>query len=396
MSVSKILTFDRQGLKNILAEKFVNILFDRSKRGSEIQGCSVNNLLRGLFYLNGCIRDLQSHDLPGGLQCWDDLLESIYITISHFVQVKEVIARVLILCHLYQHSGGLKHGHILTGALIFLYTWAANFNGYLNDKNLQLLRDGIFDVISDIGNASGVISQSIHSTPEALATIAQIEELALQLETMINRLNSERSCMRRGLNISDPMNTKIQTIITAATHSTSNYHLNEPTLLKAPTIPVISGTWITNPRHKDELEPLSRQSSNKSDKLGSMTIEDLVDDEEEYMKARSSSDHDDSGNLILEPRILKGISLLQNPANLSIWSFDVTEIARQWTLIDHALFVAIPLVGLLTPTWTLPRFRAPEGGAAVRRFIDRFNAESTWATQSVLEGESATERARVS
>lgn len=92
---------------------------------------------------------------------------------------------------------------------------------------------------------------------------------------------------------------------------------------------------------------------------------------------------------------------------------DVLELARQWTLVDAAFFASIPMSSyqicelqcknqhLQQPTsqtyatgtaaWTQPR--ASGGASQLRLFIDRFNAQSAWATRAVLAGETAADRA---
>ena len=91
------------------------------------------------------------------------------------------------------------------------------------------------------------------------------------------------------------------------------------------------------------------------------------------------------------PRVPEGLSLLQDPSTIDFWTVDPLELARQWTLVDHALFAAIPPACLLFVTWTEPRHRLV--ATAIRRFIDRFNTASLWATASVLECQTAQERA---
>ena len=59
-----------------------------------------------------------------------------------------------------------------------------------------------------------------------------------------------------------------------------------------------------------------------------------------------------------------------------------SEIAKQWTLIDQKMFASIPLSQFLEMKWSEPRHFAR--AVEIRRFIDRFNALSMWASMCVL------------
>lgn len=116
----------------------------------------------------------------------------------------------------------------------------------------------------------------------------------------------------------------------------------------------------------------------------------------------SDSDHKmDASTYSLRPitRVPPGISLLQNPTELKLEAIDSLELARQWTLIDHALFCSIPLYSLLgngdrSDSYTAPRFRQLKVGQ-VRRFIDRFNATSMWVTRTILQCNTPHEKAQI-
>jgi hypothetical protein len=91
--------------------------------------------------------------------------------------------------------------------------------------------------------------------------------------------------------------------------------------------------------------------------------------------------------------------------SVTLWSFDVVETARQWTLMDHRLYCKIVLFELIAPdgdgnlqcNWEVPRYIA--GATGVQDFVDRFDAEARWVSYSVLAGHNGdntpTGRARV-
>ena len=66
----------------------------------------------------------------------------------------------------------------------------------------------------------------------------------------------------------------------------------------------------------------------------------------------------------------------------ALFSLDVGEVARQWTVVDQNLFASIGLSEFSNKSWSDPRYLAR--GVGIRRFIDRFNAMSGWVTTSVL------------
>jgi hypothetical protein len=97
---------------------------------------------------------------------------------------------------------------------------------------------------------------------------------------------------------------------------------------------------------------------------------------------------------------------LSDRRRTSLWQFDLLEVARQWTLLDHAVFCSVSPAGLAAAgcSWMDPRHcelggrgggGGGGGGGSARRPIDRFNAQSTWVTCAVLGPESPRERAEV-
>ena len=92
-----------------------------------------------------------------------------------------------------------------------------------------------------------------------------------------------------------------------------------------------------------------------------------------------------------KPRIPEGKTSYSSPKSFDVWRVDPLELARQTTLVDHALFLAIPPELFLCGAHSGPRTSL--AGHPVRRFIDRFNAISVWVTASVLSGRSPDNRA---
>lgn len=104
----------------------------------------------------------------------------------------------------------------------------------------------------------------------------------------------------------------------------------------------------------------------------------------------SNTDFDPSAGTLYQPpqpRIDVGTNLLQRYKNFMIWSFSTMEIARQLTLIDHKLFLKIPVHELYDKAWSEPR--SSHVADNLRSFIDHFNALSTWVTSSVLDAQTS-------
>eukprot|EP01038_Epipyxis_sp_PR26KG_P005997 gene5997-8258_t len=99
-------------------------------------------------------------------------------------------------------------------------------------------------------------------------------------------------------------------------------------------------------------------------------------------------------------RIPVGHSLLKDPFELAanlLQSVDILELARQWTLTDYNLFLAIPLYPFLSresPSTSAPRYLQVKH-MQIRRFIDRFNACSNWVAYSILKPTTAIDRAAI-
>jgi hypothetical protein len=88
------------------------------------------------------------------------------------------------------------------------------------------------------------------------------------------------------------------------------------------------------------------------------------------------------------PRIPIGTSLLQDTSHLDLFSgpgsFDLLEIARQWTLLDHEKYLSISLASYFNCEWSLPRHQQSYLTLPIRSFIDQFNAQSCWITESLI------------
>ncbi|KAJ3437416.1 ras guanine nucleotide exchange factor i-related [Anaeramoeba flamelloides] len=90
-----------------------------------------------------------------------------------------------------------------------------------------------------------------------------------------------------------------------------------------------------------------------------------------------------------EPKVPKNIF----SPNLSVFDVDEEEIARQITLIEFDIFKTIRPKELLNLAWSKPKLkhRAPN----VIRFIEKFNSNSRWAQQTILQYDKFRQRGKV-
>jgi hypothetical protein len=332
---------DRHGLKNILAEKFVNVQFDRAKSGAEIQGCTVNNLLRGLFFINGnslfLTQRMTALDLPGGISCWDDILETTYINLSSLLTAQEFNSRFLVLCKLFVSSPSVVYAHMLSGAIVFTFTWTSKFNGYLSREQLHELRQGVAECVSILTPHTNTHQAAIRPTntqsqqPLTVQMMHHYVYMAvLQLNDMLDHLSDDRHCLVRGLQPS-PARWAQQAVIRTLQHppthahantqhsttsastsnallyNTSHYVWNPRAVLTLPSVPAVIGsqefvsTASADRRHtlKQEFAKLAAAAATSSDSIGlfgaSAMLQNFSDSDE---------DNDDEGNLSFTRRRL--------------------------------------------------------------------------------------------
>jgi len=283
--------------------------------------------------------------------------------------------------------------------------WVAEFNQFLTQAHLRALTLGIECICTSIKadniESSSLVSPKILSLEYLRGRCRDIRSLLRDICIAHTRIEAAASYTH----ILTPHST--QALRSKLRAATANSLSRSPALLQ------IEGNWkdgtMDGSSHsiiKSNKEALAKQPAIKIEIFGGASLFDLSDDEDDdepFVPPPVSSDGESLGHnggeetkkKCPEPRIPRGFSLIQDPRSMNIWLFDSLELARQFTVIDHALFCAIPLSCFVTskPMWSLPRYHraVPE----IRAFIDRFNATSLWATTAVLEGETPSERAYV-
>lgn len=483
---------DRHGCVDFRVEGWENIWFNRSKDSAEIQGASVNCFMHAAFLLLGHKKEFLA--LPGGLSCWDALLESFFVTLSQQMTVYEIMARVeLVAVEIltmerigFSEMENMSYEYnvnLLFGGLSFVYIWIANFNSYITDHQLTALRG----LIVDLGNI-GLRNIDVTNIPVEMQESSSLcRKQYCRLEVLIDVVTAERSRVTLGFRqavsftpyhfphmqlltyVESKYDEAVQHFLSLKHPSyfqyryhTRNFNLNTH-FMPFPAVQVLKGEWDDSDtvKRRENAKALAKAPKYKLEIFGGDNIFDDFDESDDEKSLQSASPDEiteDSLPSKPQPRVPIGVSLLNGPlesvsgalkspmstrsnsiffntnddntsneddmerfsfrlntplaaskAHLSsdpsfwpslrewtgkcksIWDFETLEIARQMTLIDHALFCDIPLHSLLFPRWSEPRHcrSSPE----LRKFIDRFNAISLWSTTSVLRENSVQVRA---
>jgi hypothetical protein len=407
---------DKHGYLDIRLESWEsNIRFDEDNGVAVITGLSINALLHGIFLLNGYDTSI-SNRLLGGVVCWDEILPTTYMCLLYQMSVFEFIARVRLLaddCLIkrleYTERLVISESHqyvsnLFYGSLIFMHTWLSNFNEYLTDAQIRILRQGIVC----IGN-QGVRRISGKKDIDLCGDVYR------QLEVMVDIVSRERSILVTGTCPRIFMSDRFQSMAHLSIYDQSaydfipkqeeytrqgkfdyiyhprdfQYHAHRMTI---PGIPRYVGCWDEEAAKKlnDTKQSLKVDSKVKVEIFGGSNLFDQSD----------SEDDEDSSSSRPIPLIAMKKPLIEAPITMGleagvdsdIWSYEVKELARQITLIDHALFCSIPLPSMIGTDWTNPRHMM--SAIEYKRFSDRFNTLSLWAITSILREDELDGRAK--
>lgn len=458
-----------------------------------VAGCTVNSLLRGMFWLH-CGED--SHlpiCLPGHAAAWKKVAAFVFPCVTSLLTPDCLLARVALVIQ--QHLDSLRTGvwrssegrsqmdetasrDFAVGAVLFLHTLVLRHSDYISDAHVSKMADAapaiLGPLMAKIQHAgAGNLLHLLDALQTVVRATALLSELrvrkkcpvyrpgglgwtALNLPTIVHRLPdrvyidtsyaSERSAEPAG---SGAPGTGPISVFGVSSELWDD--------IAREAVPPKAAVHKKGVSFSKDLEaeptpsPLLRKQSSMTAPIGVFGVStDLWDDVqsgratfeevEEIAELRPSLKSSlgkkpkapgDSSPVkknqeleIPRPRItMAGLyDVLEAVAKGALdegdvlLRQDVLELARQWTLVDASLFHAIPMSSYQIcelqckdqhlqlecggaarshtrgiAEWTLPR---AEGGAPeLRLFIDRFNAQSSWATRQVLRGETARERA---
>lgn len=145
MSLHKI---DGHGHIDIYEETddFSEIKLFKSRKGSVIEGVALNMLLRGMFSLFCDYNEKVT--IPGGIHCWETIVEPVYVSILYFASVDEVMSRVLHIMRQFYVNRLTQYSEAANGSMSFLYYWVFCYRTFISDSSLYLLH-GHIEVLSD-------------------------------------------------------------------------------------------------------------------------------------------------------------------------------------------------------------------------------------------------------
>jgi len=379
----------------------------------EIAGSSVNGLLLGLFLSNGYMR-VEEDNLPGGLRCWTDIIEPVCITLPTLVTMPEVASRIFFLVEEYlapprserkeafllHHPslredqsvdlGIMSSGNLLFGGVAFLTTFVGSYNEYLNSSQiveLQMLAECLLEKLEqDVQKRKRRVKTMRRGLDQDEVDEAMRGDMYLasqKLVQTITAVSTERSWIHLGM---PPPHSS-----SSSSRQTNDFAFHTGVLPSAeifskPCLRELRGSWVDVATRRQSVKAsMAKAAKLKIDVFGGAAMLDNYSDDEE-------DDPDDHvPGECPQSRIPSGKSLLMDPSSLDLWVIDLLELARQWTLVDHALFCAIPPSSFLKPAWAEPRHLM--SASPIRAFIDRFNSASLWTSSMVLSGETPEERA---
>lgn len=393
----------------------VKIINLSQKNQKQIQGLNLNCLLRGLFILYG-FENLDDTTLPGGFYCWEVLVESFFISITHICTIEDVIRRVDYLVELFMHdeeagncAAGDNYavGNVLYGAFTFLMYWMASFNPYLSDTDVAKLKNGISRLGYQLNESLDDNTNSNQHNYHYTAVLDKCRRRYAQLQKIAHEVVHTRLFNTIGLN------RNVSRVGSAASHQSATTVTIEHHAYAQPNVPGTVGAWtgFEAQANKEKLKTtLANAPKLKIEIFGGDTLLDCSDEDDEDFDtpfgAQNSSVsglNNGYGTPSLPPppvvRVPPGYVLLREPyaQSAEIFNVDPLELARQWTLSDHTLFRAIPLHSLLPPpgsnasissyTRTQQVRLGTLGTGAfsgARAFIDRYCAMTNWVVHSIL------------
>lgn len=336
---------DEHGFMDVRLEKWDNLRI-RGDSSDEIQGGTLNILLRGVFSLFSDSKSLIS-TLPLNLTFWSDVAEYLLVSIMTLATVEQILGRIFLIvdefCNL--ECIGNVIDDISIGAILFLYLLVKEYSSFISVSNFLLLYNSIIKFTD-----------------------------SMEYLDSFQRVYSRRFAM-------------ILAVVHKQISSYKDENLEEIKVIYS------AGEW--NSEHEEKLRSLKEQRSSKP--VPTISIFGITPD----LLDELDSSHDSTVNAHAVrfdrplPRVSLGFQLLQETPSQGwkIFDFDKLEIARQWTLLDHSSFLSIPLSSLQMCQWTDSRHFMK--GVEVRAFIDIFNAQSCWVAQCILQADTPSKRCKI-
>jgi len=412
--------FDEHGTVDLLDEIWLDLSFENGLTYASIEGASINTALKGMFLLHSQSKSSRNL-LPGGVSAWRESAPVVFVTLFHVATVIQLITRVrvLLLQHYDFHRGALRGlsaakeaelDALVEGSLIFLTCLVVEFRIHVCMSDLLELRDAtenFADLCAPVEGIKALHAKLMEILDEATKSGAQglladfaeqnadNEALMPKLERTIHRAVAT---FRKRETVAPPVNMNSNN---TATSTVDNFIEERVDVFGVHEARQSNGIWEGDDSDSDAEwvgvadegdEKSANEGANNSLQraLSSMTKGADSNDNEERKVADDRPDVLIEDGQCLAERVVPFLSPQLASEPRSIWSFDVIEIARQWTMLDSKLYRRIELSqlivsdgdGIIQCNWELPRYM--EGAKGVREFIDRFDAEALWVSHSVL------------
>ena len=354
---------DEYGVIDVTLEDWsnVDVSYERSVNGS-----TLNNILRSQFILFSGSSDLK-FSIPNGYDAWGELSECILVVMRSFCEVDHVMRRVfvLILKSIFLKSTDSTNSctDIAFGALSFISIWIKHFKNFLSDSDIVSMKKLVEDFVLFLSMNQYMTSPPNSKVQDALLGLSQLLRHTCCLGTMTSKTTP-------------PIK---QTVVVGSWDDTADR--KERDQRQAREARLSRRQNAARDRERDKSQPVIAVFGVTPDMLND---DDSIESAPPLLGDNKSQGEEGGGEGDERPlpRVPASFYMLQDPSDLQVWDFDLLELARQWTLLDHSLFAAIPLDALHECGWAEPRHSSR--ATAVRHFIDRFNAVSCWVAESIL------------
>lgn len=353
---------DLHGSKDITLECEDNVVLHKNKT---VIGSTFNNILLSLFTLNSNSKYDKIFPGAGGRSSWEVLEECLSVMLLTISTVDHILQRLfhLILSACFEPCSKDRRENLAGGALSFIYIWTTKYWKFISPQDFSHMKQMLEEFLSHLLQPENTIFYNF------------VNYYADLIRKCI------ATCSNRGVEGA------ITPIIISVALGTWDNTAEKNSFLDGSLESIQLSKALEMRKPVDTTPPVIAIFGVTQDMLA------YSDDEEDDMPDMIRADAVLSSSSVPTPeaRISLGYNMLQDYRNISIWDFDVKEIARQWTLMDHSLFLAIPLTNLHCCRWADPRYVSEAN--EVRCFIDRFNAQSCWVTQSLLNQDTPRKRA---
>ncbi len=416
--------FDRHGSLDVLLESdWLNLVLSQhtsgidaytAETGLEITGASFNALLLGIMIYHGYVKP-STDELFGGTKVWGQMMEYVLAMLPSKATIPEVMIRIIYVLQGYlmevqeaevqqkaHHSRKVASdrkptdlSNLWYGSLNFLKYWISEYSEYFSDIQLRELEQAVLDMCKRLHAAERIKNLTFHegeidrSSHQHIALIDMTAHMCMKLRHQIGSVAHARSWHTMGF--SPPA--AVEHLSTRA-----DVGIALPFSHVAPSLPQLQGRWeglgVDKEKHRSTYRSALQSSANAKIGVfgGASALANFDSSDEDDNARKDPNEATQSDSALLEARVPKGFDL-KGRDKVAFWSLDSLELARQWTLADHKLFQDIPPHNLLNCDWSDARhtLAAPN----IRRFIDRFNCVSNWASSSILTGRTAQNRANI-